>query len=259
MPLQILEKLSTLFSLNKQVHKDYYVFENVFTEDEIDHLKEQMKLLEDDPISKKNRAQDSSGKKNKLFVIRKQTRLFQDLKTKITPILPFNKDSFDYFSMNFYHLQLPYGLHCDNLGDELGHYQIVIPLEFEEDKIPPSTILFDQTSPTYTEWISPVYNKPKDYKPFRNKPIFDPTYYPGWKNKYRISEKDGYKYWGKWWDLTYRDAYKGFSIKYAYQWKLGDLFLFNSQLNHCASILDDNNTSKTKDGILVCLQKPNHQ
>lgn len=254
---QIIDRINKFFKGGAcpSAYKDYYVLENSFSPEEIAKLKEERERLKNDPNSKKDRAEEL-GKKNQLYIIHPKSELFSKLKEKVGPLLPFSKDDFEYYSMNFYHLQLPYGLHCDYLGPEKGHYQIVIPLEINEGERPPYTIIFDQTSPINTEWISKVYNKPADYKPFHNKPIYDPTYYPGWKDEYLISDSDGVKYWGEYWNLTYREAYKGFSIKYAYPWKVGDLFLFDSRYNHCASMLGLQNFPQTKDGILICLQRP---
>ena len=156
--------------------------------------------------------------------------------------------------MNYYKLQKPYSLHCDNLGPGKGFYQIVLPLSFSPENTAPHTIIFDQTSETYTEWIAPIYEKPKDYKPFRNKPILDPNYYGGWSDEFKIPEEMGQLYWGSRWDGFYREAYKGFSIRHAYQWKPGEAFVFDSKFNHCASQLEQD-IRQEKIGLLVCLER----
>ncbi len=254
--MQFIQKLNRLIQTKIHKYSDYYVLRDVFTSSEISQLKSKMTELRENPYSKKDRASDPKGRKNQLFVIQPPFQLFKDMAERLDRELPFAREDYDYFSMNFYELQIAYALHCDNLGKDEGHYQMVIPLDFEPQNRAPYTIIFDQTSPTHTEWVSPVYKKGPDYKPYHNKPIFDPTYYPNWSDDYKISEEDGVKYWGSWWEQTYREAYKGFSIKYAYQWKIGDIFVFNSKFNHCASFLDIEGMTKKKTGILVCLQQP---
>lgn len=240
----------------KPTPKDFYLFSKYFDDSEVQMLLKEMKRLEDDPDSKKPRAHDPLGRANFLYIIHHKTELFSWLKRRIEPALPFKDVDYRYYSMNFYRLQIPYALHCDNLGEKEGFYQMIIPLSYEPADTPPTTIIFDQTSSTYTEWISPAFNKAPDYKPYRNKPIYDPNWYGEWSDEYKISEADGLKYWGKKWDEMYREGYKGFSIRKAYQWQVGDLFIFDSKFNHCASHLGDGLT-RQKEGILVCLERVN--
>ncbi len=255
--MQFIRNFSKILPLRPKPSKDYYLIKNIFTKTELNDLKQQMRVLENNPEALKKRAENKKGGQNKLVMIHEKTQLRRRLEKKIEEFLPFKKDSYEFFSMNFYSLKVPYALHCDNLGEEIGHYQIVIPLEYSPSQHPPYTIIFDQTSPTHTEWIAPAYNKASDYKPFHNKPIYDGSYYPLWTDEYKITEDEGVKYWGQtWWNDMYREAYKGFSIKYAYQWRVGDAFIFDSQYNHCASMLDAPGFAESKKGILVCLQQP---
>lgn len=167
-------------------------------------------------------------------------------------VFPFDRSAYSFYSANFYDLYNSYALHCDNLGDGRGYYQAVIPLEVPPQ--PTYTIVFDQTASENVEWISPFYRKPAGYKPFHNKPIYDASWFGNWRDEYRISEEDGAKYWGPAWAETFREAYKGFSIKCAYRWSVGDVLIFNSRFAHCASDLRQLGIEK-KTGLLICLER----
>lgn len=240
-----------MMELASNRYEDFYILENQLSKSEIAWLRSEYNKMKSSPELALNRVK-KGNKQNRLFIIKPENSLRNKLETHFQKLFPFPADIYDFYSLNFYLLENPYALHCDNLGPEKGFYQAVIPLEIEPNK-PTYTIVFDQTSNENTEWVAPIYGKPKDYKPFYNKPIFDPNYYGHWTNEYKIDEQDGVRFWGDTWKKTFREAYKGFSIKIAYQWSIGDIFLFESQFNHCASELAGLGV-KHKSGLLICLR-----
>jgi hypothetical protein len=238
---------------NNARYEDFYLLKNSLTPAEVNQLLNIKQALEANPESVAKRASDAFNRHNYIYRLKDFMPEYQVLKELVISRLPFRKEDYELEVMNFFTIQKPYSLHCDNLGTNEGFYQVIIPLEVKP-LLPTYTILFDQTSPYNTEWIAPSYNKDPDYKPFHNTPIYDPKFYPGWSDQYKITEEDGLQYWGDTWEETFREAYKGFSIKHCYQWSIGDLFIFNSQFNHCSSELMSLGVD-SKTGLLACLKR----
>lgn len=237
---------------------DIYVFENYFSPERLNWFANEMERLRHDPKAIRDRTSEKM-KKNQLMIIRPGTSLRDDLENLFSEMFPFQKSTYRFYSTNFYEIRVPYVLHCDNLGEQKGFYQVVVPLDVSpaDGQVAGDTytIIFDQTADINSEWIAPVYRVPEGYKPFHNKPIYDPSYFGGWTNEYKISEEDGLKYWGPEWGRLYREAYKGFSIKHAFKWRMGDVLVFNSKYVHCAAEMGFKGIEK-KSGLLVCLEKP---
>lgn len=234
--------------------EDYIVLKNALTASDIEHLKTIKEVLRDDPESHKPRA--VNGKRhNNVYNITNKTKYHEDLIFEwLDRFMPWDKNVYEYWGVNFYDLQQPYALHSDGNDTRRAFYQGIIPLSIEPSDKDAYTIVFDQTADTNVEWIAPVYNKPADYQPFYNKGIRDPNYFGGWSDEYKISDDVGRKHWGSKWDTTFREAYKGFSIKYEYKWEVGDIFFFDSKFTHCATELEEKGISQ-KTGLLFCLNR----
>lgn len=245
--------MSPVASTSRNFFEDVYLIKNSLALHDIEQLITIKRRLENNPFSTVKRAADTLNRKNYIYLIKEFMPEYSLLQDFVRARLPFPDESYIIDTMNFYTIEKPYALHCDNLGPDKGFYQVIIPLEIKPQK-QTYTILFDQTSDHNTEWIAPAYKKSPDYKPFHNIPIYDPTLYPGWTDEYKISSSDGQRYWGASWDQLFREAYKGFSIKYAYEWSIGDVFIFNSHFNHCSSDLIELGVH-SKTGLLICLMK----
>jgi len=231
--------------------EDIYTKKNALSAADIAWLKSEMEILKNLPEASENRTQ-KHGRQNRIYLVRKHYSVRKQFEDFLSGLMPFSRDTYRFHSINFYELQNSYGLHCDNLGEERGFYQAIIPIECPKE--PTYTVIFDQTATENVEWVSPVFNKPKDYKPHYNRPIFDANWFGNWKNEYRITDSEGEKFWGERWNTYLSEAYKGFSIKHAYEWTTGDLFLFNSRFTHCASDLEAFGIEQ-KTGLLMCLEK----
>lgn len=232
-------------------YEDIYIKKDVLSLKDIEWLRTEHETLRQAPQNVTQRTQTST-RSNKLFKILRDNPLHQKISAFFLDIFPFNKVEYSYFSINYYELQNSYGIHCDNLGEKRGFYQAVIPIICPPQ--PTYTIVFDQTASENVEWVAPCFNKPPDYKPHYNKPIFDANLFGGWKDEPLISEEEGLRYWGPRWQQTFHKAYRGFSIKCAYEWHVGDIFIFNSKFLHCASELEKLNI-ESKTGLLICLQR----
>ena len=171
----------------------------------------------------------------------------------VTEVLPFVRSDYEIDSIQFYHIENPYALHSDGLGKGNVFFQLIIPLKVVPDTST-YTIVYEQKTDIRTEWISKAFDKPEDYEPFYNLPIYDPSHFEGWEDRQRISEEDGKKYWGEAWDKVYREAYHGFSIKHVYEWKVGGLFCFDSRFTHSATEFKHKGI-QYKEGILFLLKK----
>ena len=237
-------------------YQDIYELKEVFDKNDIQNFLDAYKTVTQDEESHSGRAQ-TMHRSNFINVVRKKSHpeIHREILSKTLKHLPFKESEYQVFSVNYYHIENPFSLHCDNLGDGLGFYQLIIPLRVAPE-IDTFTIVYDQTSEDHTEWISPAFNKPEDYKPFYNKPIYDPTYYGNWSEGDHISDDDGIKYWGDNWQKTFKEAYHGFSIKSAYKWRVGDIFCFKSHFVHSATDFRYKGI-EFKEGILICLQKTN--
>lgn len=234
--------------------ENYIVLKNILKSEDIDYLKKIKEKLKNDPESHKPRA--VNGKRaNNVYNITNKTVYHEDLIFDwLDQFMPWDKEIYEYWGVNFYDLQNPYALHSDGNDTRRAFYQGIIPLSVEPDDKEAYTIIFDQTADTNVEWISPVYGKPDDYEPFYNKGIRDPNYFGGWSDEYKIPDEVGYKHWGSKWDTTFREAYKGFSIKYEYKWEVGDIFFFDSKFTHCATELVEKGIHQ-KTGLLFCLNR----
>ncbi len=235
--------------------QDVYTFPQYFSDDKIAWFNNELEKLRNDPTSIRDRTAEKA-KKNQLFIIKPGTPLRQELEPLFLKLFPFDPQTYSFYSIHFYEISVPYVLHCDHLGPDKGFYQAVIPLSTTPQG-DTHTIIFDQTADINTEWIAPQYRVPQGYVPFHNKPIYDPNYFGGWSNEYKISEEEGAKFWGPEWSRLYREAYKGFSIKHAFKWNMGDVLLFNSQYVHCAAEMAFKGIQK-KCGLLICLEKRSH-
>lgn len=234
-----------------KTYEDIYIQRNVLSPSDIQWLKEEMNTLRNQPENLAPRT-IKNQRFNQLFMVRHPAPVRQRIEDFFTKLFPFDREEYSFYSINFYEQQNSYGLHCDNLGEGRGFYQAVIPIVCPEQ--PVHTIIFDQTASENVEWVSPVFKKPADYKPHHNRPIFDANWFGEWRNEHRISQADGEKFWGPRWNETFHEAYKGFSIKCAYNWSVGDIFIFKSEYTHCASELEKLNIP-SKTGLLMCLQK----
>lgn len=231
--------------------QDIYTFENQFSKNRIDWFRLEMEKLRLDKTAVRQRTTEEK-KKNQLFMIKPGTPLRDEIEELFSDIFPFERTKYKFYSTNFYEISIPYILHCDNLGEGRGFYQMVVPLEIAP-VAETYTLIFDQTSDKNTEWISPAYRHKPDYKPHHNVPIYDPNYFGGWSDEYKISDHDGEKYWGPEWARLYREAYKGFSLKKAFKWNVGDALLFHSKYNHCAAEMSFRGIER-KSGLLICLE-----
>ena len=159
---------------------------------------------------------------NTVYVPTKQ--FLQELQMKLYENLPFTNDIFD---ISYTHMFQPYGLHTDKSP---GGKQGLIPLSWEGPQ--PYTLFFDQRCQTNAEWVPPALVGKVKQK--RNMLVTDPSFFEGWSDQHKISDEYLQKYFGQKWQW-YRDAYKGFSIQFAYQWNIGDLIAFDSTVMHCSS------------------------
>ena len=232
-------------------YDDTILLENALSADDIKWLFSVKEQLRNDPESHKPRA-TRGGRANNIYNMTDKT-VFHDERMFewIAKFLPFNKDEYEFYGVNFYDLQVPYALHTDT--SPVSFYQGIIPLSIDPPDADTHTLIFDQTATENVEWISPVYNKPADYTPFYNKPIRDPSYFGGWTDEYKISDEDLKKHWVNHWEF-WKEAYKGFSIKCAYKWQVGDIFLFDSKFTHCATNLEQKGI-KQKSGLLFILNR----
>lgn len=234
--------------------EDCIILKNVLKPEDIEYLKGIKELLKNDPESHKSRA--THGKRaNNVYNITEKTIYKNNLIFEwLDQYMPWDREVYEYWGVNFYDLQNPYALHSDGNDTCKTFYQGIIPLSIEPSSKEAYTVIFDQTADTNVEWIAPIYGKPDDYTPFYNKGIRDPRYFGGWSDEYKISDEHGYKHWGSKWDTTFREAYKGFSIKYEYKWEVGDIFLFDSKFTHCATELLEKGIHQ-KTGLLFCLNR----
>lgn len=208
---------------------DIFEIESIFNTDDIIWFKNAM-----DSISV---VQNRAGN-NKLYVPKGE--LGEQVKERIMEKIHSYYPDKNIYTVNFYDIVKPYGMHSDTVKYTM---QGIIPLEFIDGSA--YTLIYDQTSDTNIELVPE--DKPEDYKPFYNKGVRDPSTIQGWSHGYKISEEDGVKYWKKQWNY-YREAYKGFSIKYSYEWKIGDIFLFHTKYLHSATC-----SQSRKKGIMFCL------
>lgn len=208
---------------------DIHTIDTILSEQDISWFKNAMDEITDPQA----RAGD-----NKIYIPRGE--LGEQVETriidKIGPWYPNKK----IHTVNFYDITKPYGMHSDTV---MFTMQGIIPLEFIDGSA--YTLIYDQTSDTNIELVPD--DKPEDYKPYFNKGVRDRTTIEGWSPGYKISEEDGIKYWKEQWHY-YREAYKGFSIKHSYEWKIGDIFLFHTKYLHSATC-----SQSRKKGIMFCL------
>lgn len=156
------------------------------------------------------------------------------------------KPNYEYFfSSQIYDIQIPYAIHSDTNGE----YQGIVPMDIDPADKQTYTLIFDQTTKINSEYIHPLMQKDSNYKPHFNKAVYDPTEFEGWTDEYKISDEDGQKYWGDTWFGFNKEIYKGFSIKHAYQWNVGDIFMFHSKYMHAATNMNTKGINK-KTGLL---------
>lgn len=232
-------------------YEDIYIQKNILTPADIQWLKSELNVLKSQPDVAAPRTKKNE-RFNQLYMVRHPAPLRQNIEDFFSKLFPFDQNEYAFYSVNFYELQNSYGLHCDNLGSGRGFYQAVIPIECPQK--PTYTVVFEQTASENVEWVSPIFKKPTDYKPHHNKPIFDANWFGGWRDEHRIPYEQGEHFWGPRWKETFYEAYKGFSVKCAYEWSVGDIFIFNSSFTHCASELETLNIP-SKTGLLMCLQR----
>jgi len=208
---------------------DIITLESVLSEDSINWFLNAMNSIED--------PQGRAGN-NKLYVPKGE--LEKQVKQRIMEKINYLYPAKNIDRVNFYDIDNPYGMHSDTVKFTM---QGIIPLEFIDGSA--YTLIYDQTADTNIELVPK--DKPADYEPFFNKGVRDPSTIQGWSPGYKISEEDGLKYWPTQW-YYYREAYKGFSIKHSYEWKIGDIFLFHTKYLHSATC-----SQSRKKGIMFCL------
>tara|TARA_A100001035_G_scaffold188510_1_gene150445 strand:- start:383 stop:1051 length:669 start_codon:yes stop_codon:yes gene_type:complete len=208
---------------------DIITLKNILSNDDINWFLDAMDSIKD--------PQDRAGS-NKLYIPRGE--LGEQVKLRVLEKINSLYPDKNIHTVNFYDIVKPYGMHSDTVKFTM---QGIIPLEFIDGSA--YTLIYDQTSDTNIELVPE--DKPEDYKPFFNKGVRDPSTIQGWSPGYKISEEDGIKYWKKQWHY-YREAYKGFSIKHSYEWKIGDIFLFHTKYLHSATC-----SQSRKKGIMFCL------
>jgi hypothetical protein len=230
------------------------ILENHFNSEDLEYLRKLKAICKEDPNSIRSRL-SLQKRSNKLYVCSNKTIVnHNDIAKWINERLPFeNKDEYEFQSINFYEIQVPFGMHSDTSADQKYFYQGIIPLGVDPADKDAYTLIFDQTSEENVEWIHPIYEKPDDYKPFFNKPVRDPYYFDNWKPDYKLSDEDCKKWFGNHWKY-WQTAYEGFTVHTEYKWNIGDLFLFDSRHMHCATALEEKGIN-SKEGLLFILKK----
>jgi hypothetical protein len=211
------------------------VLENVLSSEEVKWLLDWFTQLRKDEANNRSRASDiRTSRKNYLTIINDDN--LPTFSNMITPKL--NLQDFIYESVNFYKIEKPYHLHSDTGKDNtVVLKQGVIPLEVNPNNIDTYTVIFDQKVYFSSEYIHPLFKKEPTYQPFYNIGTWDPSYYEGWSDEYKISDEMGSMIWYDKWPY-WKEVYKGFSIKHVFKWKVGDILLFDRSLLHASSLLD---------------------
>lgn len=237
------------------------IYKNVFNKEEVQFLLEQKVKVEElygsanrsDNVKKKNRIQvlkhDRHSKSDELTVEKFELML----KERIPNCSVFEKNAV-FESMNFYNIQNAYHIHSDTgKTNRKSFKQFIVPLEIVP--VDPSkeahahTVIFNERVYFSSEYVNTIVGvKDPDYLPFFNVPTYDPRYYEGWKDEYRISREDAHLLWNNKADF-FNQFYKGFSINTLYQWEPGDVVFFDRSLLHAAAELDVNNVFE-KSGLL---------
>lgn len=231
------------------------ILKNHFDQQEIEYLYKLQNICRSDPLSVRSRY-STNTRNNKLYVCTQKTQVkHSELARWIAKKLPFEKNEYQFQSINFYNIQIPFALHSDTSSDQKYFYQGIIPLAVYPKDKDAYTLIFDQTAEENVEWVAPIYEKPKDYKPYVNKPIRDPSYFKNYQTGYKLNDNDCKKWFGASWKY-WQTAYEGFTVHTEYKWNIGDLFLFDSRHLHCATNLEEKGID-SKEGLLFVLQKNN--
>lgn len=230
------------------------LLKNHFSNEDIEFLRQLKNICMKDPNSSRVRM-TTKKRNNKLFVCSNKTLIsHKALAEWINERLPFeHKRKYEFQSINFYEIQVPFGMHSDTSADQKYFYQGIIPLGVTPKDKDAYTLIFNQTAEENVEWVHPIFEKPDDYQPFFNKPIRDPNYFNNWKSGYKLPEEDCKKWFGKNWEY-WQTAYEGFTVHTEYKWNIGDLFLFDSRNMHCATALEEKGID-FKEGLLFILKK----
>jgi hypothetical protein len=209
------------------------VLKNVLSNDEISSLHTLYnKLSTIDEYKKLRTVRDS--RVNEITTIRPEYReeVNKILISKLN-ILPF-----EYESMQFYKIQNPYHIHSDTgKNNRVSYLQGVIPLGIEPKKTA-KTVIFNQRVYFSSEYVFPGIGKDPGYEPFNNIATRDPSIYEGWTNTHNITEDQAKSIWYDKWEY-WMEHYKGFSIKYIYEWNVGDILLFERSLLHASSLIQE--------------------
>lgn len=219
----------------KELAKGVVVLENVLSDGEIKHLKSWYETLAKDDRNNRSRASNAlTGRKNSITRIPPDQ--WPEFSEMITPRL--GLQDFIYENIQFYTTQNTYHLHSDTGKDDaIGFVQGVIPIDIQPSNIDTYTIIFDQTVHFSSEWIHPSFNKGRYYEPFVNIATRDPSIYEGWSDEYKIDDQTGRMLWYDQWPF-WKEAYKGFSIKHLFKWRIGDILMFDRTFLHAASLID---------------------
>lgn len=229
----------------KEISSDPLVLNNVLSKNDIYELKNFRTFLKNsDPTLIRSRKIEGK-RSNELTIIpyeyfEKINLIIQD---KIN-LLPFK-----YESMNFYTIQNPYHIHSDTGKNNRISYKIIlIPLEIDPKK-DAKTIIFDQRCYFSSEYVFPHFDNDPKYEPFYNIPIRNPSFFEGWSIENKITEEQAKSFWGEKWEFWLRQ-YEGFSVKFEYNWNIGDILIFDRSSLHASSLLQENNIDY-KSGILI--------
>lgn len=226
------------------------VLKNVLSNDEISSLHALYNKLKANNKYKRSRI-IHGDRSNELTVI--EPEYHEEVNKILTPklkMLPF-----EYETMNFYKIQNPYHLHSDTgKNNRVSYLQGVIPLGIEPKKNA-KTVIFDQRVYFSSEYVFPGLNKDPEYVPFHNIATRDPSIYEGWTNEYNITEEQAKSIWYDKWEF-WMEHYKGFSIKYIYEWNVGDILLFERSLLHASSLIKEAEIDY-KLGLLFLTYLPN--